>query len=333
MFDFLTESTIGQAAGITTSILWVATSLLFTAAGKRIGPTVVNTIRIFIAIFLLGSTVLLTTGQLWPDITTQLLTYLALSGIIGLAIGDQALFTSFIYIGPRLAILIMSTSPIWAVLFGWVALDETLSITALGGILLTVSGVAWVVAERKESVDGQQTPPRSRFWVRGIILAFIGSLCQAGGILLSKLGMGHTATAGLESTIQIDALTATFIRMVFAALGVLPILLVRQILHRQPKSSHTATSTQKAASKKNMSHWKLGLLLTAAGSIVGPYLGVWLSLVAADHAPLGIAQTLCSLSPIMIIPVVAIVHKEHISLRAWSGAVIAVAGVAILVLT
>ena len=47
---------IGHAAGLTTSLLWTMTSLFFTAAGKRIGPTAVNASRIAFAIVLLALT-------------------------------------------------------------------------------------------------------------------------------------------------------------------------------------------------------------------------------------------------------------------------------------
>ena len=39
-------------------------------------------------------------------------------------------------------------------------------------------------------------------------------------------------------------------------------------------------------------------------AICGPVLGVWLSLVAAKNAPVGVAQTLCGLSPVFILPFV-----------------------------
>jgi drug/metabolite transporter (DMT)-like permease len=57
-----------------------------------------------------------------------------------------------------------------------------------------------------------------------------------------------------------------------------------------------------------------------------------MSLVAADRAPIGVAQTLCSLSPIFLLPFAATIDKEHISLRAIFGAIIAVAGSALLFL-
>ena len=64
-------------------------------------------------------------GSLLPDIpTVQMWVYLALSGVIGLTICDQALFSAFLAIGPRKALLYMTTSPIFAALFGFFVLKR-----------------------------------------------------------------------------------------------------------------------------------------------------------------------------------------------------------------
>jgi drug/metabolite transporter (DMT)-like permease len=57
-----------------------------------------------------------------------------------------------------------------------------------------------------------------------------------------------------------------------------------------------------------------------------------MSLEAADKVPLGVAQTLCSLAPVLILPAARLVHHERISPRAVVGAFLAVAGVALLFL-
>ena len=71
---------------------------------------------------------------------------------------------------------------------------------------------------------------------------------------------------------------------------------------------------------------RAGYLFASGGAVVGPFLGVWMSLVAADHAPIGVAQTLCSLTPVFLLPFAVVIHKERISSRAVIGALIAVGG-------
>ncbi|MHC4946361.1 MAG: EamA family transporter, partial [Planctomycetota bacterium] len=186
MLDTL-DPFIGPAAGVATSFFWTLTSLFFTAGGKRIGVVKVNSARIGMAIVFLAITHKLLSGVWIPDALSGQVVFLALSGLLGLTLGDQALFTAFVFIGPRLSMLIMATSPIFAVLFGWSVLGERLSPTAWIGIALTLGGVAWVVMERPANHAEGRTPRRA--W--GIVLAFIGAACQAGGLLLSKQGMGH----------------------------------------------------------------------------------------------------------------------------------------------
>ncbi|MFG0328360.1 MAG: DMT family transporter [Phycisphaerales bacterium] len=317
----LPDSVIGATAGVTTSLLWVATSMFFTAAGKRIGATVVNTIRIFIAVGLLAITHRFLFDAWYPELRSRELVFLALSGVIGLSIGDQALFVSFVYIGPRLATLVMVTSPLWAALFAWFALGETLTPIAMLGVGLTIFGVAWVVLERPARKPGSSITDAerhaARFYTRGIVLATVGAICQAGGLLLSKQGMGHGSE---NEAVRIAPQAATLVRMSFAAIGVLPIWFV----------NHFWLYRSRDADERPRGRWTSGMGFVLAGAVAGPYLGVWLSLVAADNAPVGVAQTLISLTPVFILPFAAWISKERITPRAIAGAVIAVLGAALL---
>lgn len=309
------EAYVGHAAGLATSMLWTATSLFFTAAARRLGPVVVNTARILLAIVMLGLTHRFLSGQWIPDMVAGQLWYLALSGLVGLSLGDQALLTAFVDIGPRLAMLIMTTAPLFAAFFGWAVLEETLPAEACLGMGLTIGGVAWVVLERPEARVGSHSPHR----MRGVILALAASACQAGGLLLSKQGMGH---GWLPEEQHLDPQAATLARMVFAAVGMLPILALYAPRARKRRAGGifpTRVGTRSG-----------GFLFVFGGAVAGPFLGVWMSLVASDRAPLGIAQTLCSLTPVFILPFSVLIHTERVSPRAILGAVIAVAGIALL---
>ncbi len=306
---------IGQAAGVATSLLWTATSLLFAAAARRIGPTLLNTLRIAFAVALHGITFRLVAGYWIPDALPGQITYLAISGIVGLTIGDQALFIALVDIGPRRCMLIMATSPLFATFFGWLALGEILEPLAWLAIAMTIGGVAWVIMERPARKIRIDTIHRTR----GIVMAFVASACQAGGLLLSKQGMGH---GWLPVEEHLTPQAGTYIRMFFAGLGMIPIF----ILHRRWELKRRARGLEPARTGSV----KVGLILAALGTIVGPYLGVWMSLVATDRAPVGVAQTLCSLSPVFILPFAVWVEKERIGFRAIVGATFAVFGSALL---
>lgn len=313
MHVFLDEH-LGPLAGVATSVLWTATSLFFTEGGRRIGPTLVNVTRILFAIILLGLTHHWLTGGWLPQVRNQQVLYLALSGVIGLSIGDQALLTSFIDIGPRKTMLIMTTSPLIASLFGWLALGERLTGMSWFGIALTLGGVAWVVCTRRTEV----TRPGDHH-LRGLVLAFVGAACQAGGLFLSKKGIGH---GWLPADDHLSPQTATLVRMVFAGVGMVPILAVHAYRGR--------TAKRRERIPGRMARMRAGILFSFLGAVTGPFLGVWMSLVAAHHAPLGVAQTLCSLAPVFILPVVVVIHGERVGIREILGAVVAVSGSALL---
>lgn len=306
---------LGHLAGLATSVLWTGTSLFFTAAGKRIGPTKVNAWRIVFAIVLLTITHRFLAGYWMPVVNAGQIWFLALSGIIGLAIGDQALFTAFVQIGPRLSMLIMTTAPLMAAGFGWMALGETLDAQAWLGIALTVSGVAWVVLERPAGETRALGGKRGQ----GVLLAFVAAACQAGGLLLSKQGIGH---GWLPPEEHIHPQTATLVRMVFAGVGMIP--LVYLYMRRERKRRAAGIEPERTGSALG------GYAFAAAGAVVGPFLGVWMSLEAGHRAPIGVAQTLCSLPPVLILPFARLVYHERISPRAIIGAIAAVCGVGLL---
>lgn len=313
------DSVIGPAAAVATSVLWVFTSLFFTAAGRRIGSTSVNAARLFMAVVLHGVTHLVGFGVLWPEMTGEQMLFLCLSGLIGLTICDQLLFTAFLDVGPRLALLVMTTAPLFALALGAAFLGESVGMLSGVGIAVTLSGVVWVVLERPATPRDALAHPHFN---RGIVLAFLAAGCQAGGLLLSKKGIGHGLLPVDE---HLPAQSATLVRMVFGAAGVAPILAVYG--WRRNGAAHAASKLRRSGRAR------VGYALTLCGTVVGPYLGVWASLVAVDRTPLlGVAQTLLCLPPVLILPISIFLLKERVSRRAAIGAAIAVGGAALLFL-
>ncbi|NNM24386.1 MAG: DMT family transporter, partial [Phycisphaerales bacterium] len=303
----LSASLLGPAAGVLTSVLWTGTSICFTAAGRRLGPTVVNATRIGVAIILLAiiHRLFFSVDDAWiPAVNGRQLLLLALSGVVGLSIGDQALFTAFVDIGPRLSNLLMTTAPVFATIFAWLVLGERLGLVALTGMGITIVGIAWVILERPRRPAPHATGHRTR----GVLLAVFGAACQACGLMLSKAGMGHGWMADAE---HLDPQAATLVRMVFAGVGVLPIIALSRARNRRALARGQLLTRRGSR--------LAGLGFTLAGTLIGPVLGVWMSLVAADATSVGIAQTLLSLTPIFILPYAAFVEREHVSVRAVVG--------------
>jgi len=298
------ETTLGELAALGTAVCWAFSALAFAAAGRRIGVLPLNLIRLAMALVFLALATWVLRGLSLPvDATPRAWGWLAVSGLIGFVFGDLCLFRAYVLIGPRLASLMMSLAPLLTALIGWLLLGETLTGRDTLGVALTVGGIAWAVLDRKEPEDGVPHDPRS--WAAGLALGFCGALGQAGGLVLSKLGMG-----------SYDPVAATEVRVI-AALGGYALLLAA--VRGGPR---VATALRD----------RRGLAFSAAGSFFGPFLGVSLSLFAVRHIVAGVAASIMALQPVLIIPLVVILHRERVGVGGIAGALVAVAGVALLFL-
>lgn len=130
---------IGEFAALTTALLWSCSSIFFTLGGRYVGSTILNRTRLLIGLCYLLILHFLIKGELLPIGTgTNHWIWLGLSGIIGLALGDSALFKAFVLLGPHLSMLIMTLVPIISTLIAWIFIHETLSPIKLFGIFLTM---------------------------------------------------------------------------------------------------------------------------------------------------------------------------------------------------
>ena len=124
------------------------------------------------------------------------------------------------------------------------------------------------------------------------------------GVIFAKLGL----TGG------IDSLSATLIRMLPAAV----------LMWLVAALSRRALPTVLALRDK------ISALVVVIGSIVGPFIGVWLSIVAVKHTEAGIASTLLATVPVLLIPMEFFIHKRAPSIRGVIGAAMAVVGIAMI---
>ena len=305
-------SYLGELAGLATALCWAFTSILFTEAGRRIGSFKVNKVRLLFAASIYTIILLSASGRLFPaDLNSQQVFWLALSGVVGFVFGDGCLFKGLVMIGPRLTMLLHATAPIMAVLIAWVFIGETLGGLSLVGIALTVFGVTWVITERGNSANNNSSlaagHPDSGTLLKGVLLGLGAALGQAAGLVMSKQAMVHSGGS-------VAPMEASYIRILAALVTIWVI------------SAFRGQLPSTVASMRN----GRAMAFAFGGAFTGPFLGVWMSLVAVKLIATGIAATLNAMTPVMIIPLIVIIYKEKVSLRAILGAIIAVVGVALL---
>ncbi|MFP4151592.1 MAG: DMT family transporter [Alkalispirochaeta sp.] len=309
---------LGQVAALGTAFCWAITSVSFETAGKRVGSLQVNLIRLVVAFAIFTVYALIVHQRLLPfHAGRHVWVWLSLSGLVGFVFGDLFLFQAFVDVGARTAMLIYSSVPPITALLGRIILQERLNIVQIVGMAVTVTGIAIVVTVRKrlpapELAIPEYTEPDHEairiarlHRIRGIWFALLGSLGQALGLVLSRYGAP-----------TFDPFAATQIRALAGMLGFAVLFVMLRRWHRVGVALRDRTA----------------MLMIGRGAFFGPFLGVSLGLFAAQRAGTGIAATLIATVPVILIPVAIYKKKEIVTAREITGAIVAVAGVAILFL-
>ena len=296
---------MGELAALATAVCWAFSSVFFTAASKQIGALAVNRVRLIFAVLFLLVTHTALTGALLPlNAEPYRWLWLGLSGIVGLVIGDTLLFKCYTLIGNRLGTLIMAGAPVLSTLLALLFLGEHPSLAGILGMLLCVSGIAVVVLERGGNGAAAADP---RSFAIGLLYGLGGAAGQAVGLVLSKAGLGG----------GFPAISGVMIRMLVALLVIWSLTL----LARQGGATLRALGKERSV--------PLNLL---GGSLVGPFIGVWLSQIAVQQTYVGVASTLMAITPIVLLPIARWYYKEAVSTRAVLGTLLALAGVAVIFL-
>ncbi|MBK9603148.1 MAG: DMT family transporter [Anaerolineales bacterium] len=294
---------IGEVAGLATSFFFAMTALIFTKTGRMIGSQVTNRMRLLFALIYLIILNLILFREPFPfSADSSRWIWLSLSGVIGLSLGDAFLFQSFVSVGPRLGSLLLSLAPIFGSIIAWAFFGETLTVVQILGIALALSGIGWVVMSHEEPADTPHGQTR-----RGVLFGVLAGLGQAVGLVLSKQAMAE----------NFSPFQANAIRMLAAAIFVW----IWAMIEGQAGATITTIRQQPKS---------LGLL--ALGALVGPVLGVSASLLAVQHAEIGVASTLMALPPVIVLPISYFFFKEKVGWQAIAGTLLAIVGVAVLFL-
>ncbi|MFP4599512.1 MAG: DMT family transporter [Persicimonas sp.] len=316
---------MGELAALSASAVWATASLIFARLGRSVGPLVMNALKCVIAVLLMFIALLVLDGRVWPSALGLFETgILAVSGVIGLTIGDTAYFNALNRLGARRTLLLSALTPPMTALLAIPVLAEPVTVELVAGMILTLSGVVWVILERHTdspttdsstaaetaSAQASSLPDDSNLGLSraekiGLAFGVGAALCQALGNVLTKLG-------GAE----ISALEISIVRLAFgiAGLGV--------VLGALGRIGQTAEPLKDRRT----------FAMLFAATFLGTFLGIWLMNAGLRYTYTGIAATLSSTSPIFILPLAYFIDKEKLTARSVIGAGVAVIGVAILFL-
>lgn len=244
----------------------------------------------------------LSTGG-WRDLDPIAVGWLGLSGLIGIFIGDTALFACMNRLGPRRSGVLFATHALFSALFAWWFLGETLWGRALAGSGLLVGGVMLAVVWGKREDEQHRWEQTQGRLIIGVALGLLAALCQSVATLMLKPLM---ATG-------IDAVSASAVRMslALAAHGLL-------LASGWPGARAQAPLRVRDA-------W-----LTFLSAAVAMALGMTLILLAMREGQAGLVAIFSSVTPVLILPLLWVVYRKRPAVGAWLGALLAVGGTALI---
>lgn len=287
----------GEFFALFTAISWTFSSLTFGKISKEYDTQVANFLRVTIGTIMVGFVCLFESRHLFlpTDVTWENLKIISLSGFIGMFLGDLFLFKAYNMIGARVTMLIMALSPIIVSIIDFLFLGVTLFPIQIFAILITCLGIILVIFKTEDKKISLG------FSVKGLLYAFLATLGQSLGVILTKLG-----------STTYDSLATSQIR-----LGVAIFFFGAVVLYEGKARETIKMITSKKA---------LSLLLV--GTFFSVF-GIAALIEAFKSANASIASTISSTSPIIMIPCSILFYKEKIRKNEIIGAIISVVGLSI----
>jgi drug/metabolite transporter (DMT)-like permease len=233
----------------------------------------------------------------WSSFATM-----ALSGILGIFVGDTALFAAMNRLGPRRTGVLFATNAVFSALLGAALFGERMTLSTALGAALIVCGVMIAVGfgQRRAESHGWETD-RGHAGL-GIVLALLAALCQALGTAVAKPVMAE----------ELDPVTAAAVRTTAACVAHFAVLWLGLRTARSRGALTPAMVTQ-----------------TASSGLIGMALGMTALLFALEGGDVGMVAVLSSVTPVLILPLLWIRLRRAPARGAWLGAAATVIGTAL----
>ncbi|MGQ5523377.1 DMT family transporter [Chitinimonas sp. PSY-7] len=282
---------------------WAIGSILAVAPARHLGPFAFNRWRLLIVATALWLFCLVDGG--WRTLSPGLMSAMALSGLIGIFIGDTALFAAMNRLGPRRTGVLFASHALFTPLLSFVWLGETMNSQAMFGALLTVAGVMAAVLLGRRAEENHEWEMDQGDVRVGIALGLIAALCQALGTLLAKPVMTPDVDPVAASAVRITAAGAMHFLLLFGG--------VRVAMAHHPLTFQVFRQT-------------------ATNGLLAMGVGMTLVLLALKYGNVGMVAVLSSVSPVLVLPLLWWRLGRSPAPGAWFGAALTVLGTALILL-
>jgi drug/metabolite transporter (DMT)-like permease len=299
-------------AAILTAFFYAASGICGRRSAVAFGSLRGNALRLALAILILAVVTQGAAGLDWSAPSTERLLW---SGAVGFGVGDVALFLAYTRLGARLTLLLnLCSAPVFGALGDWLLVGTGVSGAQFLATAVILAGVIMAIGSHSDS-RGLFLPKPKLF--TGVVFALLAGLGQGGGASLSRFA--HAAMR-LEGG-MVPPVQQAFVRM-------LPGLLFTVVLWCGAlwyRSARRAASAEVTSLYPHRWWWLLG------AAMFGPVLGVTCFQWALVEAPAIVVLSVTATTPILIMPLSAVIDHDKAGKLAFVGSILAVAGVVLMV--
>ena len=285
---------IGIIAALGSAASWAFATVVFDRLGKVIPAAGMTFFKGLFSLVLMLILILCTGG--FDALSLHDFFFLALSGIIGISIGDTLFFRSLQDLGAKVQVLYFMLGQIVTMLLSFLLLGEVLSIEEYVGAMILLCGIIIVTIGKQEDHPNK---------VRGIIGGFASILCFSISSIMVKV-----------SIVNVGIPTATFWRMFFSTVSVMFI----GFTSKRFMTWYTPLKQTKT------------LLLFLLNVVVITYGGFLLSMLAIKYITVSLASVLSATEPVFVLILAFLINHERVSKRELVGAAVTIAGLLIILL-
>lgn len=283
---------------LVSAFLWAGASLLSVIPARHLGTFAFSRWRMACVSIMLGLMTILSGG--FGSLSLSHIGMMALSGFIGIFIGDTCLYACMNRIGPRRSSLLFATHAAFSAFFSIWLFKEHLSFQGWTGATVVFAGVLVAVAF-SGSQQKKLEYTHGALWL-SLLLGLMAALCQSLGTIVAKPVMMGGA----------DPIAASFIRMITAF------------------SAHMGLWLFRAPFSRSILPINLRVLgIIALNGLIAMGIGMTLFLFALRHGNVTLVAIMSSTSPVMLLPLLWFFTRQRPAAGSWAGAVLVVVGTAL----
>ncbi len=295
---------LGVVSGLAGSAVYAVSVVVYKSQSDEIRPLAVSSLKMWIAFPLMLFLIVLPFVPSPFAFPIETVVLLALSIIFGAVIGDTVYLTSQERIGVSYAFPISMSFPILTYLLTLVFLGEQWFWSRFIGIVIAVVGVVILTLEQEN--DEEPSEGESKFDFIGITLAIITAILYA-------LGTTILQVATQNPVIDVNPISANFVRITIGSLAFLPMMAVART-KGMPLPSKRVTK------------------IIAITGLFGMGFGSILYVTAVTYAGAAITSVIASTAPLFAVPISVIFLKERLTVLTVIGILATVFGVILVVI-